>query len=52
MATVAAPKAAAGAKRRYPGVRSFDEPDQAQFRGRKAAAEELLLRVLDRKSVV
>ena len=46
MATVAAPKTAAGAKRRYPGVRSFDEPDQAQFRGRKAAAEELLLRVL------
>lgn len=34
------------ARRRYPGVRSFAERDQAQFRGRKLATEELLLRVL------
>ena len=33
-------------QRRYPGVRHFEERDQAQFRGRTAAAEELLLRVL------
>lgn len=51
MAAVAVPPASAapppaGAKRRYPGVRSFEERDQAQFRGRKAASEELLLRVL------
>jgi tetratricopeptide (TPR) repeat protein len=32
--------------RRYPGARSFEEWDQTQFRGRKRAAEELLLRVL------
>jgi tetratricopeptide (TPR) repeat protein len=35
-----------GAKRRYPGVRSFEERDRNQFRGRNAAAEQLLLRVL------
>jgi tetratricopeptide (TPR) repeat protein len=44
-AALASP-APAGAKRRYPGVRSFEERDQAQFRGRQAASEELLLRVL------
>jgi tetratricopeptide (TPR) repeat protein len=51
MAAVAAAAAMAsptpaGIKRRYPGVRSFEERDQAQFRGRQAASEELLLRVL------
>ena len=35
-----------GKLRRYPGTRSFEEWDQTQFRGRKRAAEELLLRVL------
>lgn len=33
-------------RRRYPGVRSFLEPDQRRFFGRRRAAEELLLRVL------
>lgn len=33
-------------QRRYPGVRHFEERDQTQFRGRTAATEELLLRVL------
>lgn len=33
-------------KRRYPGVRHFEERDQTQFRGRTTAAEDLLLRVL------
>ncbi len=32
--------------RRYPGVRSFQEPDARRFFGRTRAAEELLLRVL------
>ena len=34
------------ARRRYPGVRSFEEHDEIQFFGRQRAAEELLLRVL------
>lgn len=33
-------------RHRYPGVRSFQEPDAARFFGRPKAAEELLLRVL------
>jgi hypothetical protein len=32
--------------RRYPGVRSFEEHDQARFFGRSRATDELLLRVL------
>ncbi len=38
--------AAPSLKRRYPGVRHFEERDQIQFRGRAVAAEDLLLRVL------
>ncbi len=33
-------------RRRYPGVRSFEERDERIFFGRKRAAQELLLRVL------
>jgi tetratricopeptide (TPR) repeat protein len=33
-------------RRRYPGVRSFQEPDHGRFFGRSRATEELLLRVL------
>jgi len=33
-------------RRRYPGVRSFQEPDHGHFFGRKRATDELLLRVL------
>lgn len=35
-----------GGRHRYPGVRSFEEHDKTSFRGRSAATEELLLRVL------
>ena len=40
------PTAPQSGQRRYPGVRSFEEQDQTRFRGRSAATEELLLRVL------
>jgi len=33
-------------RQRYPGVRSFQEPDRIRFFGRSKATEELLLRVL------
>lgn len=33
-------------RRRYPGVRSFEEPDRIRFFGRTHATDELLLRVL------
>ncbi len=48
-ASDAAPSAAPSAatdRRRYPGIRSFEEPDRGRFFGRRLAAEELLLRVL------
>ena len=35
-----------GDSHRYPGVRSFQEPDHLKFFGRRRAADELLLRVL------
>lgn len=37
---------ASAVRRRYPGVRSFEERDERIFFGRKRAAQELLLRVL------
>src|SRR5207244_234322 len=33
-------------RRRYPGVRSFEEPDRLRFFGRTQSTDELLLRVL------
>jgi tetratricopeptide (TPR) repeat protein len=43
----AAPAVAVAAdRRRYPGVRSFEERDQARFFGRGRATDDLLLRVL------
>ena len=46
--TIALPVASAASvdRHRYPGVRSFQEPDASRFFGRRTAVEELLLRVL------
>lgn len=38
--------AASAGRRRYPGVRAFEEADAVLFYGRQAAADQLLLRVL------
>jgi hypothetical protein len=46
MAVTVKTEAVAAPRLRYPGVRSFEERDQVVFRGRKAATDELLLRVL------
>lgn len=45
-ATAEPPQQARTVRRRYPGVRSFEERDERIFFGRKRAAQELLLRVL------
>jgi tetratricopeptide (TPR) repeat protein len=45
-ASAATDSTSATGRRRYQGVRSFEEPDHARFFGRTDAIEELLLRVL------